>query len=57
MKKLKSRFEAIRPIGMAGINKALRKEKLSFRPTDESFIDQIQNFYREVLQSLKVLYP
>ena len=57
MKKLKSRFEAIRPIGMAGINKAFRKEMLSFRPIKESSIDLIQNFYREVLQSLKVLYP
>ena len=57
MKKLKSRFENDLPVGMAGINKSLRLETLSFKPIELNFIDRIQNFYQSVLQNLKVLYP
>lgn len=59
MKKIKSKnsFSDFQPIGMAGINKAIRKTKITFEPIEENLIDRIQNFYQQALQSLKVLYP
>ena len=58
MKKLKSRFDVFEPVGMAGINKILRQDMLTFKPIKisklEIFIGQIQNFYQLILQNLKV---
>ncbi len=59
MKKIKSKncFQAMEPIGIAGMNKAFRQEFVTFEPIKETFIDRIQSFYQLILQSLKVLYP
>lgn len=57
MKKIKSKntFENFEPVGMAGINRAIRKTMITFEPVEENIIDRIQNFYQRVLQSLKAL--
>ncbi len=59
MKKIKSKncFKEMEPIGIAGMNKAFRKDFVTFEPVKTSFIDRIQNFYQLILQNLKVLYP
>ncbi len=51
--KSKKTFDKISPIGMAGINKSFRKDEISFSVINLNVIDRIQNFYQEVLQSLK----
>ena len=59
MKKIKSKksFDIIQPIGIAGINKAYRLDKITFEPVKTTFTDRIQSFYQLVSQSPRVLYP
>lgn len=59
MKKLKSKktFSDFSPVGVAGINKALRQSALTFVPVEVTLIDRIQSFYQQALQNLKALCP
>ena len=49
-------FAISEAVGMASINKLIRKQYVSFSPLEESFTDRIQNFCLKALQSLKALY-